>query len=1138
MTEPLPDLLKPERFDSDQVHAVIPQLFIGLGGTGGRIVKRLYERMSHNPAWRQYQADSTEFLVVDTNIDDLDDYPPNGKIQTVCTKRAGQHEELKRLIMDKDPLLFQWMPKDYVPRGSNLGAGQIRLESRVAFHLNSDVIARKIDQLIDSITDVGNVYRSSEHSTIRVFIFCTLAGGTGSGCFLPMAYLLRERLCARGLTPILQGYLMTSKTVEQKVRPEIYPQIRANSYAALKELEHLHMVACHQKPIEFVYRSSTADGQVPEIQRPPLDWVVLIDEPISITLDDDEIWRAVADMAYLNITSPARANEDSARDNYTKFMRLENNPLVGERTRLSKGYSFWFGTAGASALICPRQELLYYCTLRFKAATIRQQFTLATDKSVDELLDMSKYDIDTQRELYNNAWLKTFKELAQQDYKRKEEEQDQLERGGMAKEKAETLAKKSLFYASRWHAVTGNWPASDEGKPVKKTKTDAFGRVIVDKAAAKSDFVEVHSDSLVEKVRAFLEDRIPDTNFVDATSMGVGAAAMQGKTAMGTIDDEARKAQRKWSELQETVDYLKGSVNETFDTLRSDAFDAIAERFLSLTLLEKYLGQWLETAEAELKGAEKNSLLGDSWRDTIKPIIEEASVRVVDTPLEHAKEILPVLMGGSDEYADMEALSSKVNAITAPMASDTAKHAHAQIRVDQLRAFHGFLKQRAKTYADLTLRSVQRAEELDAIAAKAKDMPLEDDKNYVQKVEVLNHHDGSVGRFWDWFWEDIAMAKVKSLLSDPKLLGGAISSAMAEEEQRVARETADGSVDADRILQQVEEGFAQTARQKMVDFIREKTELDDLLTIEAIYGTLEAADERPRHRIVKEALATLDDSKSAAYEGLRKKLSNYIAAKFRILTNLSAPLANFNESAFSATEFPYANLFIYVGSRRMLDSMERHFEDALTTVTRNFQLQEWPDPRTLILYRCIATTPIYAYPNVMELHMAYENLQKPGRKANELHIDGAWEAPDALLDLQIESRHNQEIVQWRTKNRWLIANLIRVGLLRLEKKGSRPHWVLKTEERTWPDADEDPAWFSSEQDAPDFYEKMHALLSGSFREVLEEDIRAKGKSLPRIAGRATSAIEAMTRRGRANEWPDQELLDELAQLAKHIENAL
>src|SRR5690242_8898914 len=51
--------------------SLVPSMFIGLGGTGSRIVDRIATRASALPYWDSHLKSLTQFVAVDTNSKDL-----------------------------------------------------------------------------------------------------------------------------------------------------------------------------------------------------------------------------------------------------------------------------------------------------------------------------------------------------------------------------------------------------------------------------------------------------------------------------------------------------------------------------------------------------------------------------------------------------------------------------------------------------------------------------------------------------------------------------------------------------------------------------------------------------------------------------------------------------------------------------------------------------------------------------------------------------------------------------------------------------------------------------------------------------------------------------------------------------------
>src|SRR3954469_12768723 len=219
---------------------IIPTLFVGMGGTGSRIVDRIAARAERLPNWESQLQPLTQFVSVDTN--ELDQHklahiPPGNRLNIADFDKARVIDGFRR---SKDEQALQWLDQGYQPRpGFKPGAGQIRVESRLGFFFHSPEIRERLRQLVQESLRPGITWRQGVPPKYNVYLVCTLAGGTGSGSFLPMAYLLQAVISELNWQPRVVGNLLLSTLMLEKNAPELHPDIHANTYAALKELEWL-----------------------------------------------------------------------------------------------------------------------------------------------------------------------------------------------------------------------------------------------------------------------------------------------------------------------------------------------------------------------------------------------------------------------------------------------------------------------------------------------------------------------------------------------------------------------------------------------------------------------------------------------------------------------------------------------------------------------------------------------------------------------------------------------------------------------------------------------------------------------------------------------------------------------------------
>ncbi len=177
------------------------------------------------------------------------------------------------------------------------GAGQLRSLGRIGFLCGMETIYASLGQ---ALRDIG--YNQGGYG-LRIALFSSLAGGTGSGMFLDVAIMLRRLLAPKAS---LSGFFLL---------PEIFSaasdldRIWPNCYAALKELSILARPQ-NVEPIRLNYRMGGENNRV-VIQRgdPPIfedvylfdDTAMLVDGEVDPDLRRDaEIYaasRAMVDVA-------------------------------------------------------------------------------------------------------------------------------------------------------------------------------------------------------------------------------------------------------------------------------------------------------------------------------------------------------------------------------------------------------------------------------------------------------------------------------------------------------------------------------------------------------------------------------------------------------------------------------------------------------------------------------------------------------------------------------------------------------------------------------------------------------------------------------------------------------------------------
>ena len=270
-------------------------LFIGLGGTGNLALKyakkRFYEIYGkEEETFSEFKLPLVEYLALDTDIDDLKkgigaDY------EFGLTQNEYYHIKVEspKEVMAGEPFIArEWMPKDNLRSlgAIEAGASQIRAFGRLGLMAHipkiKSIITDKVNNLSNWKQEQSDEYEVMGGEVNIVFCF-SIAGGTGSGTFLDMAYLVQECLSNAGIKFSSQAYIVLPEIFNKAIKdPIAKTRIWSNSYGALRELEF------------FMEEKYTTNFQLTEtlkiaVSGPPFKQVHLISDKNTIGTDYDQI---------------------------------------------------------------------------------------------------------------------------------------------------------------------------------------------------------------------------------------------------------------------------------------------------------------------------------------------------------------------------------------------------------------------------------------------------------------------------------------------------------------------------------------------------------------------------------------------------------------------------------------------------------------------------------------------------------------------------------------------------------------------------------------------------------------------------------------------------------------------------------
>ena len=230
---------------------------IGIGGTGIdclRVIKRrVFETLRpDDPDEEEPCYSRIKFLAVDTDRNEVrkDGRPGalDAEKEFFCTSdiMSFWDPDSASAFLTEDLPELAWLNKQELNRGAFLpivcramdGAGGIRQVGRLYMIEQSAAFRVRLGELImEALTGVDRSAR------IFIHIFSGLGGGTGSGSFLDVCYLVQNALVENGLRDraTLLGYFFQPHvrlSMFQEVKHDAAAYMFSNGYAALKELDY------------------------------------------------------------------------------------------------------------------------------------------------------------------------------------------------------------------------------------------------------------------------------------------------------------------------------------------------------------------------------------------------------------------------------------------------------------------------------------------------------------------------------------------------------------------------------------------------------------------------------------------------------------------------------------------------------------------------------------------------------------------------------------------------------------------------------------------------------------------------------------------------------------------------------------
>ena len=242
-----------------------PTIFIGLGTSGMKVIEQI--QRFHYEAFKSNKPPNVEYLYLETNksasvgVTALKNQVKNIHIS------LGQMESMMNNLQSNGK--NDWLGNSEALVNDGMGAGGIRTAGRLALWGSNDDGDNFVNVLSSFETAFRNATQNSEEHRPTVFIVGSTAGGTGSGIFIDIAYLIRHVI--KDIKEIFALLLIPGRPKTLLSHEVMY----ANTYAALRDLHYYNRS-------DTVYEENWPNGVNVKFKEPPYELTQIITQDYNV----------------------------------------------------------------------------------------------------------------------------------------------------------------------------------------------------------------------------------------------------------------------------------------------------------------------------------------------------------------------------------------------------------------------------------------------------------------------------------------------------------------------------------------------------------------------------------------------------------------------------------------------------------------------------------------------------------------------------------------------------------------------------------------------------------------------------------------------------------------------------------------
>ncbi len=303
-------------------------LFVGLGGAGAKTLRVLKKRIQE--ANEGKVPKQIKFLIIDTNATELSNFRDFDNSEKIC---IAVREPYQRYTHDQGTSTHEFIPKQnaYSLLALERGAGQIRSNGHFAVIENqySNKLMRIFRERADELEGIDvKVSTLEKDPKIEVRLVFSIAGGTGSGIFLPIATILRAAIKHSELTAYIYSATYYSQIVENSAKYAVMQ----NAYAALCELDYMMHFGRDEKGHKNIsFNFGPSENQHIKQSNRPFEEVYYIDKHTSLPTADS------VEFSYNEINRLMENTADAMHLSATNIISAHTGTVDNVRQKIMEG---------------------------------------------------------------------------------------------------------------------------------------------------------------------------------------------------------------------------------------------------------------------------------------------------------------------------------------------------------------------------------------------------------------------------------------------------------------------------------------------------------------------------------------------------------------------------------------------------------------------------------------------------------------------------------------------------------------------------------------------------------------------------------------------------------------------------------